>query len=128
MKMLFAGRLLAGVCALVASAATAPAATLLWSDEFNGTSIDTTKWNIYDKADGTDAWYKPSNLVVSGGLLQIYNFEELYNSKHWTGGGIESKYFPQYKYLEARIKHSAPDTYIWATWWTVGWNGSLVWP
>ncbi len=43
-----------------------------------------------------------------------------------------NSYYPQYKYLEARVKHDAPDTYIWATWWTVGWQngvgGSFVWP
>ncbi len=106
----------------------------IWSDEFDGTSVDTSKWNIYNKADGTDSWFLPANVTVSDGTLKIANKEESApNGGHWTGGYIDtapaSSAHPQYKYLVARVRHSAPDTYIWATWWTVGWvNGSLVWP
>jgi beta-glucanase (GH16 family) len=105
----------------------------IWSDEFDGTSLDMSKWNIYDKADGSDSWYRPQNVAVYDGTLKIYNYEELYNGRHWTGGYIDtapaSSAHPQYKYLVARVKHSDPDIYIWATWWTVGWvGGSLVWP
>ena len=101
-----------------------------WSDEFNGTSLDAAKWAVYNKADGTDCWYAPKNIEVSDGTLKIHSFEEIYNGCHWTGGYIDTagRYNPQYKYLTARIRHSAPNSYIWATWWTVGWNGALVWP
>jgi len=114
--------------------ATSPvkANTLLWSEEFDGTSIDTNKWTIYNQADGSDSWYKPSNVEVSGGTLKIYSHEELYNGKHWTGGYIDtapaSGAHPRHKYLEARLRVTPADSYVWATWWTVGWNGSLVWP
>ncbi|MEJ5260929.1 MAG: discoidin domain-containing protein [Anaerohalosphaeraceae bacterium] len=102
----------------------------VWADEFSGTSLDLQKWTVYNKADGTDCWYAPKNIEVSDGCLKIYSFEEFYNGRRWTGGYIdtENKYNPQYKYLVARIRHSFANSYIWATWWTVGWNGSLIWP
>ena len=108
---------------------------LIWEDNFDGSAVDTTKWTVQNEEDPdpygnpSDSWYRPENVVVSGGTLKIYNKEEIYNGKHWTGGGIKGKTYPQYKYLEARVRHSAANTYIWATWWTVGWNGSSsVWP
>ena len=114
---------------LIASCNIAFAQTLIWYDEFDGTSVDTSKWIILDEPDGGDSWYRPENVEVSGGTLKLYNKEELYYGRHWTGGHIDALYYPQYKYLEARIRHSAPDTYIWATWWTVGWTGSTwQWP
>ncbi len=102
----------------------------IWSDEFNGTTVDLSKWVILNEADGADSWYLPANVTVSGGTLKIANKEESApNGGHWTGGHIDALYHPQYKYLEARVRHSAPDIYIWATWWTVGWTGSTwVWP
>src|SRR2546427_10909395 len=65
---------------------TATAQTLLWSDEFDGTNVDTTKWTVYNKADGTDSWYLPRNVTVSNGTLRINSKEELTNGVHWTGG------------------------------------------
>jgi hypothetical protein len=130
MQMLRLKNILIMLFAAVITAGSVNAATLLWSDEFDGTSVNTSNWNIYDKADGSDSWFLPANVTVSGGTLKIANKEQTApNGGHWTGGGIESKTYPQYKYLEARIRHSAHDTCIWATWWTVGWkNGALVWP
>ena len=112
---------------------TATAQTLLWSDEFDGTSVDTTKWTVYNKADGTDSWYLPGNVTVSNGTLRINSKEELTNGVHWTGGYIDTapsgSEHPQYRYLEARCRVTPNDCYVWATWWTVGWvNQTLVWP
>lgn len=123
----FAGTVI--VFALILNRGNAPAQTLIWSDEFDGPSLDLSKWEILDEADGSDSWYRPQNVEVSGGTLKLYNKEELYNGRHWTGGHIDALYYPQYKYVEARVRHSAPDTYIWATWWTVGWTGTTwQWP
>jgi hypothetical protein len=101
----------------------------IWSDEFDGDTLDLAKWEVLDEADGSDSWYRPQNIEVSGGTLKLFNKEELFNGRHWTDAHIDALYYPQYKYVEARVRHSAPDTYIWATWWTVGWTGSTwQWP
>ena len=118
----------------VIAASGVNANTLLWSDEFDGTNVDTTKWTVYNQEDSgdSDCWYTPSNVVVSGGTLKIYSYQQLYNGKHWTGGYIDtapaSSEHPRYQYLEARVRITPADSYVWATWWTVGWNGSLIWP
>jgi hypothetical protein len=48
-------------------------ATPIWSDEFDGTTLDTSKWTILNEADGSDSWYRPENVAVSDGTLKIYN-------------------------------------------------------
>ena len=104
------------------------AQTLLWNDEFDGTSLDLSKWEVFDEVDwstgGETSWFAPHNIEVSGGTLKLYNQEESYKGGQWTGAHIDATEHPQYKYLEARIRHSAANTHIWATWWTVGWTGS----
>jgi len=117
------------VLTLINAASVRAAQTLLWSDEFDGTSVDTNKWQVMNVADGTDSWFRPANVSVSNGTLKINSKEELYNGVHWTGGRLDCLYHPQYKYLEARLRITPADCYVWSTWWTIGWNGSAsVWP
>ncbi len=107
------------------------AQTLLWSDEFTGTSVNTNNWSVYDnKADGSDSWFLARNVTVTNGELIITNKEESYNGRHWSGGGVEcTANYPQYRYLEARVRITPADCYDWSTWWTVGWDGTqTVWP
>ncbi len=135
----FTLRKLLSAAALVALAGgmaltpTARANTLLWSDEFNGTSVDTNKWNVYDNvSDGSNSWYLASNLVVTNGELIISNRQTEVNGKQWNGGGMEAtNYYPQYNYMEARVRITPADCYIWATWWSIGWDFNLnksIWP
>jgi hypothetical protein len=108
----------------------ADATGLIWSDEFNGTSVDTSKWIIWDEADGSDSWFSPANVSVSGGVLTIANKEQLRaDGRHWTGGHLDATFHPQYKYLDARCRITKADTCVWPAWWTVGWaNNTWVWP
>ena len=108
---------------------TAHGNTLLWSDEFSGTSVDTNTWIVYNQADGSASWYYPSNVTEGNGELDIANVETG-GSRDWGGGGMESRTeIPQYCYLESRVKFSSADSYDWGTWWTVGWtNNTLKWP
>ena len=78
---------LAGGMALTPKAHAAQ--TLLWSDEFNGTSVDTSQWTVYNQADGSDSWYSPTNVTESGGELRIANVQQTSGSIHWGGGGME---------------------------------------
>ncbi|MBN1410098.1 MAG: discoidin domain-containing protein [Spirochaetales bacterium] len=103
---------------------------LIWQDEFNGTSLDMSKWILWDEADGDDSWYSPGNVSVSGGVLTIANREETRSDgRHWTGGHIDATYHPQYKYLEARCRITSANTAVWPAFWTVGWvNNTWKWP
>ena len=124
------------VVAMIAPSA-ANANTLLWSDEFSGTTLNTTIWTNYSEVNSgdSDCWYAPKNVVVSSGTLKIHSYQELYNGKHWTGGYLDTapttSEHPRYKYLEARVRITPADSFIWPTWWTVGWNSitsQLIWP
>lgn len=82
---------------------------LVWADEFDGTSLDTSAWNI----DTGDQWYnneleayKTSNVIVKDGTLQLVAKKENYLSKSYTSGRIntESKKVFTYGRFEARMK------------------------
>jgi len=47
---------------------------LVWSDEFNGASVDTTKWHVWNahsNINNEPEYYTPNNVSVSGGNLVI---------------------------------------------------------
>lgn len=84
-----------------------------FSDEFNGTEVNTAKWNIDNSTKSraarpkigiTDWRWKPENVSVEGGNLILKVFKTGSNSM--TNGSIQSynKYHTQYGYFEARIK------------------------
>jgi beta-glucanase (GH16 family) len=74
---------------------------LSWSDEFDGTALDETKWTY--RTD-TKMWstQKPENVSVAGGNLIVALKRET-DGKH-TGGGIISKQQFEYGYYESRFK------------------------
>src|SRR4051794_14774544 len=53
---------------------------LVWSDEFDGTSVDTTKWNVRNnwaaKNEIAIDTNRPANVVVSNGVLTIRSLRE----------------------------------------------------
>jgi len=76
---------------------------LAFSDEFNGTSIDETKWNYRIDSKGHSTQL-PANVTVSDGCLHVAVKKESARGKDYTGGGIISKAEFLYGYYEARFK------------------------
>ena len=82
---------------------------LIWQDEFNGTSIDTSKWNIegnwdLNPNDQLDYWVNTANAsVADGNLILKVDYDSV--NKRYNGAGIHSnnKYEHLYGYYEARI-------------------------
>ena len=82
---------------------------LIWQDEFNGTSIDTSKWNIegnwdLNPNDQLDYWVNTANTsVADGNLILKVDYDSV--NKRYNGAGIHSnnKYEHLYGYYEARI-------------------------
>jgi beta-glucanase (GH16 family) len=94
--------------------------TLSWSDEFDGTTLDTTKWDyrIDSKMWSTQ---QAANVSVADGKLNIDLKHEKVGKKSYTGGGVISKQAFQYGYYEARYK--VPPGSGWHTsFWTMAYN------
>lgn len=93
---------------LAAPAQAAPPAgyNLVWQDEFNGTSVDTTKWNLHHLPGGPSviSHTRPENVRVSGGNAIIDLKKENYQGFSYTGGGLVSKPQFRYGYYETRAK------------------------
>jgi len=98
-----------------------PGYKLVWSDEFNGDSLDTSKWDFR-----TDSrmWstQKPENVSVRNGHLILAVNKEDAGGKHYTGGGVISKPAFKYGYYESRFK--VPPGAGWHTsFWMMKHNG-----
>lgn len=86
--------------------------TLVWSDEFDGTSIDTANWNHEIGGHGwgnNELQYytdRTENSYVSGGNLVIVAREESYGGNSYTSARMttQAKKYWTYGKMEARIK------------------------
>lgn len=88
---------------------------LVWSDEFDGSSLNTLNWS-YDVGDGCPSlcgwgnnelqYYHAENVSVSGGYLILEAREEAYGGRDYTSGKIHSRYKQDFLYgkVEARMK------------------------
>ncbi len=87
----------------VQSHAAPPAGyALVWSDEFDGNSLDTNRWAQRAPGPRNDAINTSNAVSVSNGALTITTYTE--GGTNFTGMiGTENLYMPRYGYFEARI-------------------------
>lgn len=76
---------------------------LVWSDDFEGVTLNTDKWNHRTDSKMWSA-QKPENVSVSNGFLRIGLRKEETGGMHYTGGGVISRKAFRYGYYEARLK------------------------
>lgn len=107
---------------------------LVWSDEFDGTSLDTSNWDI-QTGDGSDVgltrwgnnelqWYTGDNATVSDGMLTITaKSEELVAGFPYTSSRIRTANKFDFKYgrVEARVQ-AAPGQGLWSAFWMLPTN------
>lgn len=122
----------------VVNAAPTTSSTLVWSDEFNGNSIDTSKWG-YEIGTGSNGWgnneqqyytNRTDNAYVSGGALHIRAKRESYGGRNYTSARLNTngKFTFTYGYVEARLALPSNQG-IWPAFWMLGANiGSVGWP
>ena len=110
--------------------------TLYWSDEFDGNSLDTSKWT-YEIGNGDWGWgngesqyYTNSNDTVSDGVLNIVARRQTVDSCDYTSTRIktQNKVKFTYGYVEAKIALPAV-TGMWPAFWMMP-NNSVYggWP
>lgn len=94
---------------------------LKWSDEFNGTAIDTSKWTVRT-GPGRDDIYTPNAVTVGSGVMTIKTYTEggvHYNGWVDTGGlynGGQAKFLSKKGYYEARINFNTTPG-MWSAFW-----------
>lgn len=103
---------------------------LVWSDEFKGNSVDTSKWTIINNFKRENTCYNKENVVVSDGTMKLFVKKETNDCNIvCTGGMLHSKYRDDYFYIEAKMKYIAKGPGFWGNFWTCGWaNGKTSWP
>jgi beta-glucanase (GH16 family) len=129
--------LLAAIAVCLGGALPASAQwTQVWSDEFNGTSLNTGNWS-YET--GGHGWgnnelqhytSRSQNVRVTGGNLVIEAHRESFGGNAYTSARIRSihKRFWRYGKIEARIQVPSARG-IWPAFWMMGENfDSAGWP
>ena len=109
---------------------------LVWSDEFDSTSINTLNWT---KETGGNGWgnneleyytNRDTNAFIENGHLVIQVLKENYSNRNYTSARLKTQSKKLFKYgkIEASIKLPCGQG-IWPAFWTLGQNISSVgWP
>lgn len=121
------------VTALVAVEHTWGEYQLVWSDEFDGTSLDESNWTPQTGGGGwgnQEAQYytdRSENLRVEDGCLVIEARKESYGGNEYTSARIYSKGKREFTYGKLEANISLPSGVgTWPAFWTLGNRGS--WP
>ena len=118
-------------------AGTAPRAVtyqLVWSDEFNGTSVNTGNWNLDNgnpNVNNEKEYYQAANAAVTGGNLVITARQQSMGGQPYTSSKLNSygKFSITYGRIEARIKMPMVQG-TWPAFWMLGnsINQGTPWP
>lgn len=113
-----------------------PGRSLVWSDEFNGTTLDLSAWQ-HEIGNGQGGWgnnelqyYRPENTTVSGGYLVIEARRETFSGYAYTSSRIISKGKKEFKYGRIDMRAALPEGQgIWPALWMLGGDiGTVGWP
>ena len=120
------------------SSSAEPAAQYLWHDEFDGETIDTSKWT-FEIGTGAGGWgnneweyytSRKENAYIKDGVLHIRAQKEDYEGQKYTSARMitKDKFAFTYGTVEARIALPTGKG-IWPAFWMLGENFDTVgWP
>lgn len=141
------GGLLLAASAFASASVTSPViGKLLWSEEFNGASLDSTLWSTYD-GNGCQIglcgygnqeleYYRPNNLSIvsvpfepATRALAITAKREVMGSNQFTSGKLDSAGKVQVKYGMIEIRAATPSVGVglWPALWLLG-TSPQAWP
>ncbi len=108
--------------------------TLVWSDEFDGSAVNTANWTFETGGGGWGnnelQYYRAENATVSGGVLTITAKKENYGGYAYTSARLKTQNKRTWTYgrIEARLQVPQGQGY-WPAFWMLGNNFSSVgWP
>jgi hypothetical protein len=110
--------------------------TLVWSDEFNGTSLSLDNWT-HEIGTGSNGWgnnelqfYRSNNTTVSDGSLTIEARKESFSGSNYTSSRIITQNKQEFKYGRIDIRAALPyGKGVWPALWMLGANFHQVgWP
>ena len=132
--------LAAALLLVAAPAARAQSWDLVWSDEFNGTSVNTANWSFEVGGGGwgnneLQYYTGGANATVSGGLLTITarregGFSCWYGACQYTSTRMITRGKREFTYGRIEARMSLPmGQGLWPAFWALGANiGSVGWP
>lgn len=108
--------------------------TLVWSDEFDGTAVNTANW-AYDLGGGgwgnnEQEYYQAANATVANGNLVITAKKQRVKANSYTSARLKTQGKHEFTYgrIEARIKLPLGQG-LWPAFWMLGANINTVsWP
>lgn len=120
----------------LASAAWAQCEKLVWQDEFNGPTLDPTKWEreVNGNGQGTGqldyATDHPQNAYLENGNLVLKLIKEDYGGLHYTSARLRTykKLDTQYGRIEARVKGVSSQGNGFAFWMLGSDYETVTWP
>lgn len=116
-----------------------PQWNLVWSDEFDGPTLNTADWTneIGTGSNGWGNWEwqyytsRTENCRIENGVLVIEARRENYGGRNYTSARIKTQGKQSFKYgrIEARIRMPAGGEGIWPAFWMLGGNiATAGWP
>jgi beta-glucanase (GH16 family) len=112
-------------------AAQPPTWSLVWSDEFGGSTVDGAKWSASASPSDDACWTgRPENLSVAGGVLTVHALREAFTcdlvDRSYTSGYIRARTSFTYGAFEIRAKAPgvADASGLWPGFWLGAADGS----
>jgi len=115
--------------------------TLVWSDEFDGTAVDSANWNFDIGAGGwgNGEWeyYRAENATVDGGFLTITAKAEAFADAGYTSARMQTSQKQAFTYGKVSMRAKLPfGQGIWPAFWMLGadsssfnlYGGTVPWP
>jgi Glycosyl hydrolases family 16/Calx-beta domain len=116
-----------------------PGYNLVWSDEFDGTALNTADWT-YEMGDGCPGncgwgnnekqYYREDNTAIVDGNLVITAKKQKFGTRDYTSSRLITKGKQQFKYGRIDIRAALPEGKgLWPALWMLGSNIDAVsWP